>query len=66
MSAKVCKVEFCSNSECPKCGEIQFRNKDGETERHPYCYGKDRQIPEEIATPGYEPFPDWCPLEDAS
>jgi len=62
---KVCKIEYCDDSECPHCGQIQFKNKEGEMEKHPYCYEKCRQIPEVIASPGYEKFPDWCPLEDA-
>jgi hypothetical protein len=65
LKKKIYGVEYCGEDECPNRGQIQRMNKDGETEKRPYCYEKCREIPEEITTPGYEKFPNWCPLEDA-
>ena len=63
MTVRLHTITYCGDDECPSRGAVQHRNKDGETERHPFCYQKVRQIPETIGEDGYEDFPDWCPLE---
>ena len=65
MTGRLCVIAFCDD-ECPSHGHIQRMNKEGELEKHPFCYKKVREIPEVIGTEGYEDFPDWCPLEVAS
>ncbi len=63
MTERIYAVKYCDEHECPNRGSIQRLNKEGETERKPFCYEKCREIPETIGTPNYDDFPDWCPLE---